>query len=150
MTRNHTAGDSGMWNGFIVGVESLEKNFDSAFQKAAVILLTLRFDEQWLGAERNALMESANTSSPLYEVSVLMANKTLDDFGLLVQTAAHKMVRTYNDTMLARFEDSATGDDLYLPLFPDTQRWYLSDEKLVGREEGRNPLNSTTLVPLFL
>ena len=150
-TRNHTsAGDSGIWNGFIMGVESLEKNFDEAFQKAAVTLLTLRFDEQWLDDERKALMENANASSPLYEISVLAANRTLDDFGLLVPTAAHKMVRTYNDTMLARFEDSATGDDsFYLPLFPDTQWWYLSGEHLVGREEGRNPMNSTTLVLLF-
>jgi hypothetical protein len=78
-----------------------------------------------------------------------MANGTIDDFSLLVPAAAHSLVRTYNDTMIAGFEDSDTGDEILLPLFPDSQRWYLSNDTLVGKKSGKNPLGNSTLEPLF-
>jgi len=78
-----------------------------------------------------------------------MANSTLGDFNLIVPTAAHKMVRTYNDTMIAGFLASDTGEKLHLPLFPDSQRWYLNDGQLVGKKGAGNPMNSTSLEPLF-
>jgi hypothetical protein len=148
ITRNHTAGDSSIWNGFIVGVESSEGNFHSAMQRAAVTLLTLKFDKEWLAAERQVLMENAGATPGLGGIPELMANSTIGDFNLVVPTAAHKMVRTYNDTMLAGFLDSDTGEELHLPLFPDSPRWYLNGDLLVGKE-GRNPMNSSSLEPLF-
>jgi hypothetical protein len=148
-TRNYTSGDSGIWDGFIVGVESLDKNFDAAFQQAAVTLLTLRFDEKWLDAEKNVLLGNANASPELENISALMANNTLGDFNVVVPTAAHKMVRTYNNTMIAGFTDTATKQELHLPLFPDSQHWYLNNDQLIGRKVGRNPMNSTLEV-LFL
>jgi hypothetical protein len=147
-TRNHTAGDAGIWNGFIVGIESSERNFDLAFQQAAVTLLTLRFDDSWLRSERKVLLDNADASRELGAIPELMANSTLGDFSVVVPTAAHKMVRTYNDTMIAGFLDSTTGEELHLPLFPDSQRWYLDGDQLVGRN-GRNPMNSTSLEQLF-
>lgn len=149
-TRNYTSGDAGIWDGFIVGVESLDKNFDAAFQQAAVTLLTLRFDEKWLDAEKNVLLGNANASHELENVSALMANNTLGDFNMVVPTAAHKMVRTYNDTMIAGFTDTATKQELHLPLFPDSQHWYLNNDQLIGRKVGRNPMNASTLEVLFL
>jgi hypothetical protein len=148
-TRNYTAGDVGFWNGFIVGVESTERNFDAALQRAAVTLLTLHFDEKWLGTERKVLLDNANASQTLGAISELMANNTLEDFNVIVPTAAHKMVRTYNDTMIAGFLDKATEEELHLPLFPDLQHWYLDGDQLVGRKAGRNPMNSTSLEQLF-
>ncbi len=148
-TRNYTSDDSGIWNGFIVGVESLDKNFDSTFQQAAVTLLTLRFDGKWLDAERKVLMNNANASHELENISALMANSTLDDFNVIASTAAHKMVRTYNDTMIAGFVDTATKQELHLPLFPDSQHWYLDNDQLLGRKAGRNPMNANTLEILF-
>ncbi len=149
-TRNYTSGDAGIWDGFIVGVESLDKNFDAAFQQAAVTLLTLRFDEKWLDAEKNVLLGNANANHELENVSALMANNTLGDFNMVVPTAAHKMVRTYNDTMIAGFTDTATKQELHLPLFPDSQHWYLNNDQLIGRKVGRNPMNASTLEVLFL
>jgi hypothetical protein len=148
-TRNHTAGNAGIWNGFIVGVESSEKNFDSAMQQAAVSLLTLKFDGNWLDGEKKVLLDDANASPALGAIPELMAISTLGDFNLVVPTAAHKMVRTYNDTMIAGFLDSKTGEELHLPLFPDSQHWYLDGDQLVGRKAGRNPMNSTSLELLF-
>jgi hypothetical protein len=150
-TRNHTsaAGDAGFWNGFIVGVESAENNFDRAFQQAAVTLLTLRFDEKWLSDEEKVLLENADASPALGAVARLMANSTLDDFRLIVPTAAHKMVRSYNDTMIAGYIDTETDEELHLPLFPDLQRWYLDGDQLIGKKAGRNPKNSSSLEPLF-
>jgi hypothetical protein len=148
-TRNHTAGDVGIWNGFIVGVESSEKNFDKAMQQASVTLLTLQFDEMWLASERNVLLGNVNATGVLGPISELMANSTLDDdFYVIAQTAAHKMVRTYNDTMIAGYLDSGTKEQVHLPLFSDTKNWYLNDGKLVGRKGG-NSMNSTSLEPLF-
>lgn len=148
-TRNHTAGDAGIWNGFIVGVESSEKNFSSAMQQATVTLLTLQFDESWLESEKKVLLDNADISQALGSIPELMANSTLADFNVIVPTAAHKLVRTYNDTMIAGFLDSKTGEELHLPLFPDSQRWYLDGDQLVGRKAGRNPMNSSSLEPLF-
>lgn len=149
VTRNHTAGDVGIWNGYIVGVESSEKYLDTAIQQASVTLLTLRFDEKWLAAEKKVLLDNTNSTSTLGAISELMANNTLDDFDVIVQTAAHKMVRTYNNTMIAGYLDSETGQELHLPLFPDSQHWYLNGDQLVGRKSNWNPLNSTSLDPLF-
>src|SRR5918998_944587 len=85
-TRNYTttAGGTGIWNGFIVGIESSENNFDKAFQQAAVTLLNLQFEEPWINSERNVLIENANTSQALGAIPELMANSTLDDFYLIV------------------------------------------------------------------
>ncbi|HEX2614362.1 MAG TPA: hypothetical protein VHL10_02635, partial [Nitrososphaera sp.] len=144
-----TSGDAGIWDGFIVGVESLDKNFDATFQQAAVTLLTLRFNEKWLDAEKNVLLGNANASHELENISALMANSTLGDFNVVVPTAAHKMVRTYNNTMIAGFIDTATKQELHLPLFPDSQHWYLNNDQLIGRKAGRNPMNASTLEALF-
>jgi hypothetical protein len=101
-TRNYTtANDTGIWNGFIVGIESSENNFDKAFQEAAVTLLNLQFEEEWVNGERNVLLKNANTSQALGAIPELMANSTLDDFNLLVPTAAHQLVRSYNNTLVA-------------------------------------------------
>jgi hypothetical protein len=149
-TRNYTtASDTGIWNGFIVGVESSERNFDLALQQAAVTLLTLQFDDNWLDSERKVLLDNANASEALGAIPELMANSTLGDFNIIVSTAAHKIVRTYNDTMIAGYLDSNTGEELHLPLFPDSQHWYLDGDQLVGRKTGRNPMNSTSLERLF-
>jgi hypothetical protein len=148
-TRNYTADDAGIWNGFIVGIESSEKNFSSAMQQAAVTLLTLQFDESWLESEKKVLLDNANASQALGSIPELMANSTLSDFNIIVPTAAHKMVRTYNNTMIAGFLDSKTREELHLPLFPDSQYWYLDGDQLVGRKAGRNPMNSSSLKPLF-
>ncbi|MGI0047921.1 MAG: hypothetical protein ACREAW_00120, partial [Nitrososphaera sp.] len=148
-TGNYTAGDAGIWNGFIVGVESSEKNFDSALQKAAVTLLTLQFDDNWLDGEKKVLLDNAGTSPGLGAITELMANRTLGDFNIIVPTAAHKLVRTYNDTMIAGYLDSRTGEELHLPLFPDSQHWYLEGDQLVGRKVGMNPMNSSSLEVLF-
>ena len=83
------ANDTSIWNGFIVGIESSENNFDKAFQQAAVTLLNLQFEEEWLNSERKVLLENANTSQALGAIPELMANSTLDDFNLIVPTAAH-------------------------------------------------------------
>jgi hypothetical protein len=148
-TGNYTAGEAGIWNGFIVGVESSEKNFDSALQQAAVTLLTLQFDDNWLDGEKKVLLENAGTSPGLGAVTDLMANNTLGDFNIIVPTAAHKLVRAYNDTMIAGYLDSKTGEELHLPLFPDSQHWYLEGDQLVGRKVGMNPMNSSSLEMLF-
>jgi hypothetical protein len=148
-TGNHTAGDTGFWNGFIVGVESSEKNLDAAMQQAAVTLLTLQFDEKWLDKEQKVLLDNANASKELGGIPELMANSTLGDFNIFVPTAAHKMVRTYNDTMIAGYLDKDTKKELDLPLFPDLQHWYLDGDQLLGRKAGRNLMNSTSLERLF-
>lgn len=95
------------------------------------------------------LLENTNTSQELGAVPELMANSTLLDFDIIVPTAAHKMVRTYNDTMIAGFLISETGEEIHLPLFPDSQHWYLDDDSLVGRKHARNSANSTSLERLF-
>lgn len=141
LTRNHTAGDVGIWNGFIVGVESSQENFGAAMQQAAVMLLTLRFDEKWLDSEQKVLLDNANASDALGAIPELMANSTLADFNVIVPTAAHKMVRTYNNTVVAGYIDKDTKQELHLPLFPDLQHWYLDGDQLVGRKVARNPMN---------
>jgi hypothetical protein len=117
-TRNYTADDTSIWNGFIVGIESSDKNFDRAFKQAAVTLLTLQFEEEWFDSERKVLLENANTSQALGVIPELMANSTLDDFYLIVPTAAYKLVTSYNNTMIADYPDRASGKELHLPLFP--------------------------------
>lgn len=135
-TRNYTTtNDTGIWNGFIVGIESSENNFDKAFQEAAVTLLNLQFEEEWVNSERNVLLKNANTSQSLGAIPELMANSTLDDFNLLVPTAAHQLVRSYNNTLVADYLNKDSGKTLHLPLFPKTQNWYLnSTDQLVGRD----------------
>jgi hypothetical protein len=152
-TRNHTAptanDTTSIWNGFIVGVESSENNFDKAFQQASVTLLNLQFEEEWLNSERNVLLENANTSQALGAIPELMANSTLDDFHLIVPTAAHQLVRSYNNTLLADYLDKNSGKELHLPLFPELQHWYLKDNQLVGGDLRRNLMNASSLEPLF-
>jgi hypothetical protein len=150
-TRNYTspASDTGIWNGFIVGIESSENNFDRAFQQAAVTLLNLQFEEQWLNSERNVLLENANTSQALDGVPELMANSTLDDFYIIVPTAAHQMVRSYNNSMVADYLDKDSGKELHLPLFPELQHWYLNGNQLVGGDLRRDLMNASSLEPLF-
>jgi hypothetical protein len=124
-TRNYTTtGDTGIWNGFIVGIESSEDNFDRAFQQAAVTLLNLQFEEQWLNSERNVLLENANTSQALSAIPELMTNSTLD-------------------------LDKDSGKELHLPLFPELQYWYLNDDQLLGRDLRRDLMNASSLEPLF-
>ena len=150
-TRNYTtaAGETSIWNGFIVGIESSENNFDRAFQQAAVILLNLQFEEEWLNSERNVLLENANTSQALGAIPELMANSTLDDFFLIVPTAAHQLVRSYNNTLITDYFDKDSGKELHLPQFPELQHSYLTGDQLVGRDLRRNLMNSSMLEPLF-
>jgi hypothetical protein len=150
-TRNYTtaAGEASIWNGFIVGIESSENNFDRAFQQAAVVLLNLQFEEEWLNSERKVLLENANTSQALGAIPELMANSTLDDFFLIVPTAAHQLVRSYNNTLITDYFDKDSGKELHLPQFPELQHWYLTGDQLVGRDLRRNLMNSSMLEPLF-
>ena len=152
-TRNHTAptinDTTSIWNGFIVGIESSENNFDKAFQQAAVTLLNLQFEEEWLNSERNVLLENANTSQALGAIPELMANSTLDGFYLIVPTAAHQLVRSYNNTLIADYLDKNSGKELHLPLFPELQHWYLNGNQLVAGDLRRNLMNASSLEPLF-
>jgi hypothetical protein len=113
-------------------------NFDRAFQQAAVTLLTLQFEEEWFENERKVLLENANTTQALGAIPELMANSTLDDFYLIIPTAAHKLVASYNNTMIANYTDTDSTKELHLPLFPDLQHWYLNGDQLVGRDLRRN------------
>jgi hypothetical protein len=150
LTRNHTAVDEeGIWNGYIVGIESSEKNFDKAFQQAAVTLLTLQFKEEWLDSERKVLIENANTSQAFGAIPGLMANSTLDDFYLIVPTAAYKLATSYNNTVIARYLDKASGKELHLPLFPKLQHWYLNGDQLVGSDLKRSLMNTSSLEPVL-
>ena len=150
-TRNYTtaAGEASIWNGFIVGIESSENNFDRAFQQAAVVLLNLQFEEEWLNSERKVLLENANTSQALGAIPELMANSTLDDFYLIVPTAAHQLVRSYNNTLITDYFDKDSDKELHLPQFPGLQHWYLTGDQLVSRDLRRNLMNSSMLEPLF-
>lgn len=153
-TRNYTTtNDTGIWNGFIVGIESSENNFDKAFQEAAVTLLNLQFEEEWVNSERNVLLKNANTSQVLGAIPELMANSTLDDFNLLVPTAAHQLVRSYNNTLIADYLNKDSGKTLHLPLFPKMQHWYLnSTDQLVGRDlrsDTMMMMNSSSLELMF-
>jgi hypothetical protein len=149
-TRNYTtaASETTIWNGFIVGIESSESNFDRAFQQAAVVLLNLQFEEEWLNSERNVLIENANTIQALGATPELMANSTLDDFYLIVPTAAHQLVRSHNNTIIADYLDKDSGKELHLPLFPEMPHWYLNGDQLVGQDL-RNLRNASSLEPLF-
>ena len=144
-TRNYTADDTSIWNGFIVGIESSDKNFDTTFQQAAVTLLTLQFEEKWLDSERKVLLENANASHALDRVSELMANSTLDDFYLIVPTAAYQLVTSYNNTAIADYLDKASSRELHLPLFPELQRWYLDGDQLIGADLRTNQMNASSL-----
>ena len=152
-TRNYTTADgTGIWNGFIVGIESSEINFDKAFRQAAVTLLNLQFEEEWINSEKDLLLKNANTSQVLGAIPELMANNTLDDFYLLVPTAAHQLVRSYNNTIVADYLDKDSGNVLHLPLFPEMQHWYLNNgDPLVGRDLRSDMIvmNTSTLEPLF-
>jgi hypothetical protein len=151
-TRNYTIADgTGIWNGFIVGIESSENNFDKAFQQAAVTLLNLQFEEEWFNSENDVLLKNANTNQVLGAIPELMANSTLDDFYLIVPTAAYQLVRSYNNTVVADYLDKDSGKMLHLPLFPEMQHWYLSNaEQLVGRDMSSDMImmNASSLEPL--
>lgn len=137
-TRNYTTNEIGIWNGFIVGIESSENNFDRALHQAAVTLLNLQFEEQWLNSERTILLQNANTSHALSAIPELMANSTLDDFYLIVPTAAHYLVTSQNNTMVTDYLDKDNDKELHLPLFPELQHWYLNGDQLVGQDLRRN------------
>jgi hypothetical protein len=137
-TRNYTTNEIGIWNGFIVGIESSENNFDRALHQAAVTLLNLRFEEQWLNSERAILLQNANTSHALSTIPELMANSTLDDFYLIVPTAAHYLVTSQNSTMVTDYLDKDNDKELHLPLFPELQYWYLNGDQLVGQDLRRD------------
>jgi hypothetical protein len=107
--------------------------------------LTLQFEEGWLDSERKVLLENANTSQALDGVPELMANSTLDDFYLIVPTAAYQMVTSYNNTMIADYLDKASSRELHLPLFPELQRWYLDGDQLIGADLRTNPMNASSL-----
>jgi hypothetical protein len=151
-THNYTIADgTGIWNGFIVGIESSENNFDKAFQQATVTLLNLQFEEEWFNSEKDVLLKNANTSQVLGAIPELMANSTLDDFYLIVPTAAYQLVRSYNNTVVADYLDKDSGKVLHLPLFPEMQHWYLSnDDQLVGRDMSSDMImmNASSLEPL--
>ena len=150
-TRNYTTTDgTGIWNGFIVGIESSETNFDRAFQQAAVTLLNLQFEEEWLNSEKDVLLKNANTSQVLGAIPELMANSTLDDFYLVVPTAAHHLVRSYNNTVIADYLAKDSGKEFHLPLFTEMQHWYLNNgDQLVGRDLRSDIMNASSLEPLF-
>jgi hypothetical protein len=137
-TRNYTTNDMGIWNGFIVGIESSENNFDRALHQAAVTLLNLQFEEQWLNNERTILLQNANTSHALSTIPELMANSTLDDFYLIVPTAAHYLVTSQNSTKVTDYLDKDNDKELHLPLFPELQYWYLNGDQLVGQDLRRD------------
>ena len=137
-TRNYTTNETGIWNGFIVGVESSENNFDRALHQAAVTLLNLQFEEQWLNSERTILLQNANTSQALSTIPELMANSTLDDFYLIVPTAANYLVTSQNNTMVTDYLDKDNDKELHLPLFPELQYWYLNGDQLVGQDLRRD------------
>jgi hypothetical protein len=147
-TRNYTASDIGIWNGFIIGIESSENDFERVFQQAVVTLLNLKFEEEWVTSEKTVLLENANTSQALGPIPELMANSTLDDFYLIVPTAAHQLVTSYNNTAVADYFNKDNGEKLHLPLFPEWQHWYLIDDQLVGQDL-RNLMNHSSLEPLF-
>jgi len=149
LTRNYTADNATIWNGFIVGIESSEKNFDKAFQQAAVTLLTLKFEEKWLNNERTVLLENANSSQALGAIPELMANSTLNDFNLIIPTAAYKLVKSYNKTMIAEYIDRASSKEFSLPLFPEMQHWYLNGNQLFAGDIQRNLMNTSSLEPRF-
>jgi hypothetical protein len=137
-TRNYTTNDIGIWNGFIVGIESSENNFDRALHQAAVTILNLQFEEQWLNSERTILLQNANTSHALSTIPELMANSTLDDFYLIVPTAAHYLVTSQNSTMVTDYPNKDNNKELHLPLFPELQYWYLNGDQLVGQDLRRD------------
>ena len=148
-TRNHTTADqTGFWNGFIVGIESSENNFDRALHQGAVTLLNLWFEESWLKGEKTALLQNANTSQAFNTIPELLANSTLDDFYLIVPTAGHYLVKSLNNTVVRDYIDEDNDKELHLPLFPESQHWYLSDNQLVGQDLRRNQMNTSSLEPL--
>jgi hypothetical protein len=150
LTRNHTAYDEeGIWNGFIVGIESSEKNFDNVFQQAAVTLLTLEFKGEWLDNEKKVLLENADTSQALDAIPKLMANSTLDDFYLIVPTVAHELATLYNNTMIVRYIDKTSGKELQLPVFPRFQYWYLHGDQLIGTNLKTSLMNISSLQPIL-
>jgi hypothetical protein len=147
---NQTEQESGYWNGVIVGVESSEATFDKAFQQASVTLLTLGLGEKWMNEEQAVLDQNIAESRPqLLNVSRTIANSSLQEFDSVVSSAAHALVRSYDESRIGAFIDTATGKELHLPLYQSTQNWYLQDGQLVGRKVGRNILNDTSLELLW-
>jgi hypothetical protein len=78
-----------------------------------------------------------------------MANSTLDDFYLIASTAAHQLVTSQNNTIIADYLYEDRGKELHLPLFPELQYWYLNGDQLVGRDLRRDLMNASSLEPLF-
>jgi hypothetical protein len=146
---NHTMHESGFWNGVVIGVESSEASFERDFRLAAVTLLTLRINDGWMSKEQAVLDQGATLTSPaLRNITAIIANTTLSDFDSVISTIAHALVRTQDDMRIGAYIDSATGEEIHLPLHESAQNWYLDDQKLLGRKIGRNIMNATTIEPL--
>lgn len=146
---NHTSGESGYWNGVVVGVESTEDNFEQDFQDAAVTLLTLRLNEEWVARERDVLNQSvANTKPAFRNVTGMIANMTLQEFDSVLSTMSHALVRSDEGARIGVYKDSVSGEEMHLPQYESTQNWYLEDDKLLGRKINRNIMNSTEIEPL--
>jgi hypothetical protein len=147
---NTTSADSGIWNGIVVGIESSEKNFERDFQRAAVTLLTLSLSESWASEEQAVLNNGAAGVSPgLKHVSSVMANMTLAEFGSVINTAAHGLVRSEDDIAIVPYVNTATSVEMHLPEHNSVQNWYLYGDELVGRKIGRNIMNGTAITPLY-
>jgi hypothetical protein len=147
---NTTSADSGIWNGIVVGIESSEKNFERDFQRAAVTLLTLSLSESWASEEQAVLNNGAAGVSPgLKHVSSVMANMTLAEFGSVINTAAHGLVRSQDDIAIVPYVNTATSVEMHLPEHNSVQNWYLYGDELVGRKIGRNIMNGTAITPLY-
>jgi hypothetical protein len=147
---NHTEQDAGYWNGVILGVEAGESDFDDAFQKASVTMLTLKLDEKWMTDEQAVLDRGAESTVPaLRNLSRTISNNTLAEFDSILSTAAHALVRSYDGSKIGSFNNTATNRELHLPIFDSIRYWYLEDDRLLGREAGRNLMNSTDLELLY-
>jgi hypothetical protein len=147
---NSTSVDSGFWNGVVIGVESSTESFEQDFSRVAVTLLTLRLSDAWVSEEQAVLDNGAASVTPgLRNVSSIVANATLADFGSVINTVAHALVRSQENMAIAPYSNIVTGEEMHLPEHEAIQNWYLSEEKLAGKKIGRNVMNATTIVPLY-
>ena len=82
-------------------------------------------------------------------MSRTIANSSLREFDSVISSAAHALVRSYDESRIGAFVDTDTGKEVHLPLYQSTQNWYLQDGQLVGRKVGRNILNDSSLQLLW-
>jgi hypothetical protein len=149
MISNHSSGGSGFWNGVVVGVESMQENFEQDFQNATVTLLTLRLNEEWVAKEQDVLNQSvANTKTAFRNVTGMIANTTLQEFDSILSTMSHALARSDQGARIGVYNNTVTGEEMHLPQYESIQNWYLEDEKLLGTRIGRNVMNSTEIEPL--